>query len=169
MSPATTNDRVRPGHPADHDAIVGLEGLSGSTRRLLASDLADRERRTVVVAQRRGAIVGFAMANRQPDEVHLLDLAVGLPARRRGLARRLVAALAGAAQRDGASAMTLEVRVSNGSARRLYDSLGFATAGVRRGYYRDGEDAVIMWHHDLAALRRRATSAATHPTAGAAR
>lgn len=42
--------------------------------------------------------------------------------------------------------MTLEVRASNTSAQRLYERLGFVTAGVRKGYYSDNrEDALIMW------------------------
>ena len=46
----------------------------------------------------------------------------------------------------GVSAMTLEVRVSNLTARALYASMGFASAGIRPDYYEDnGEDAVIMW------------------------
>ena len=46
--------------------------------------------------------------------------------------------------------MTLEVRVSNLSARRLYRWFGFAPAGVRPRYYRsNNEDALIMWVHDV--------------------
>jgi ribosomal-protein-alanine N-acetyltransferase len=50
----------------------------------------------------------------------------------------------------GASALTLEVRVSNEPAKALYRRFGLAPAGVRRGYYEpDGEDALIMWAHDI--------------------
>ena len=46
--------------------------------------------------------------------------------------------------------MTLEVRVSNLGARRLYQWFGFAPAGVRPRYYRsNNEDALIMWVHDV--------------------
>lgn len=156
---------LRAAGPADRAAIAALDGLSRTTRRLLAIDLADPDRRVARVAQDQGHVVGFAMATRQPDEVHLLDLAVAPSHRSRGVARRLVAELATSAQHDGAHAMTLEVRSSNGAARRLYEALGCSTAGVRRGYYRDGEDAVIMWHRDLASLRRAAVGATTS-TAG---
>ena len=41
---------------------------------------------------------------------------------------------------------TLEVRVRNGEAIRLYERLGFQPTGMRRGYYTDNrEDALIMW------------------------
>jgi ribosomal-protein-alanine N-acetyltransferase len=45
----------------------------------------------------------------------------------------------------GAVAATLEVRSTNRSAIALYSSFGFGRAGRRRGYYRDGTDALIMW------------------------
>ena len=44
----------------------------------------------------------------------------------------------------GASAVTLEVRVSNGAARQFYRSYGFAEAYRRRAYYQDGEDAFAV-------------------------
>lgn len=48
--------------------------------------------------------------------------------------------------KEGMERMTLEVRASNTSAQRLYERLGFVTAGVRKGYYSDNrEDALIMW------------------------
>ena len=47
---------------------------------------------------------------------------------------------------QGMERMTLEVRTSNSPAQSLYKRLGFATAGVRKGYYADTqEDALIMW------------------------
>ena len=44
---------------------------------------------------------------------------------------------------------TLEVRRSNEPAIKLYRKLGFEEGGVRKGYYRFGdEDAIIMWRHE---------------------
>lgn len=47
-------------------------------------------------------------------------------------------------RRDGAESVLLEVRASNAAALHLYDSLGFERVGLRRRYYADGEDAVLM-------------------------
>lgn len=47
-------------------------------------------------------------------------------------------------RRDGAESVLLEVRASNEAALRLYDSLGFQRVGLRRRYYADGEDALLM-------------------------
>ena len=57
-----------------------------------------------------------------------------------------------AAREKGATALTLEVRASNERAQALYGRFGFATAGVRKGYYAGAdaaEDAVVMWAHDI--------------------
>jgi [ribosomal protein S18]-alanine N-acetyltransferase len=53
---------------------------------------------------------------------------------------------------DGGRGYTLEVRVSNDEAIRLYERLGFRSRGVRRGYYTDNrEDALVMWKDPLVA------------------
>jgi ribosomal-protein-alanine N-acetyltransferase len=58
------------------------------------------------------------------------------------LLRRLFDLTSGRSRRG----YTLEVRVSNTGAIKLYESLGFHSRGVRRGYYTDNrEDALIMW------------------------
>ena len=63
---------------------------------------------------------------------------------------RLLVALLCDGIRRGSSAATLEVRPSNEAARRLYERAGFAPVGARPRYYQDdGEDALIMWCHDL--------------------
>lgn len=62
------------------------------------------------------------------------------------LGHLLVATLQDLARLKGAVRMTLEVRVSNDSAIRLYERLGFKEEGIRRHYYTDNnEDASIMW------------------------
>lgn len=159
---------LRPAQPDHHDAIVALPGLAGSTRRLLAADLAGAlPRHAVVAVDEAGLVVGFAMSTRQPDEVHLLDLAVVPSARRVGIATRLVALLSSLAHTDGATAITLEVRVSNTAGRGLYRALGFDDRGTRPGYYRDGEDARILWHVDLHDLAARAGAGALGPVGAA--
>ena len=45
--------------------------------------------------------------------------------------------------------MTLEVRVSNAGAQALYTSFGFVPVGVRKKYYENVEDAIVMWAHDI--------------------
>jgi [ribosomal protein S18]-alanine N-acetyltransferase len=66
--------------------------------------------------------------------------------RRRGIARSLLERLFEVTAADLRRGYTLEVRVSNADAIRLYERLGFEARGIRRGYYTDNrEDALIMW------------------------
>ncbi len=86
------------------------------------------------------------------DELHINSLAVDERLRRRGIARRLLRGVFRDAIGAGARSATLEVRRSNEAARRLYLSLGFVVDAVRRDYYQlPREDALILWHRQLAA------------------
>lgn len=93
-------------------------------------------------------LLGYLVAMEGVEEVHLLNLTTVPLHRRRGWARRMLAALVAWAQTRGAQALWLEVRASNQAARALYEGCGFAAVGVRKGYYPDHgiqrEDAVVM-------------------------
>lgn len=78
------------------------------------------------------------------DEAHIATIASHPQWRGCGLGHRLLLGLLDAAIERGADRSTLEVRVSNATARALYDQLGYLVAGTRRRYYQDGEDALIM-------------------------
>jgi ribosomal-protein-alanine N-acetyltransferase len=92
-----------------------------------------------------GDPLGFALAWRAADELHLIDLAVAPGARRAGLGRALVSAVIAEARAGDARLILLEVRAGNAPALALYRSAGFFEHGVRRAYYSDnGEDAVEM-------------------------
>ena len=96
---------------------------------------------TYLVLEEDGKILAQVGMKRAADELHVMTLAVRPEHRRRGYARTLLEA-ALASQPD-AYRVYLEVRPSNNAARTLYDSLGFATTGLRRRYYGD-EDALLM-------------------------
>ena len=93
-------------------------------------------------------LLGYLVAMEAADEVHLLNITTVPTHRRQGHARQLMHALIGQARQQGAQSLWLEVRQSNGPARALYEALGFATTGVRKGYYPAGgarrEDALVM-------------------------
>ena len=97
-----------------------------------------------VILEEDGEVAGYYAYMHVLDEVHILNVAV-LPAYRgRGLGGRMMEDLLGSMP-DDVVAVTLEVRVGNAVARRLYEKYGFRSAGIRPGYYMDGEDAVIYW------------------------
>jgi len=90
-------------------------------------------------------LVGFLLAWRAADELHLTDLGVTLLARRRGIGRGLVAELRREGELSGARVVLLEVRESNAPAIALYSALGFQELDRRARYYSDtDEDAVVM-------------------------
>ena len=89
--------------------------------------------------------LGFLLAWRAADELHLTDLGVRESSRRRGVGRRLVSALADEARASAARVVLLEVRASNAAALALYAGIGFTELDRRAHYYADtGEDAVVM-------------------------
>ena len=91
-------------------------------------------------------LVGFAIASRYVDAWHVMNIAVAPAFRRRGIAQAMLERLFEVTGSDPRRGYTLEVRVSNTEAIRLYERLGFEARGIRRGYYTDNrEDAVIMW------------------------
>jgi ribosomal-protein-alanine N-acetyltransferase len=91
-------------------------------------------------------LVGYLIISRYVDAWHVMNIAVAPEYRRRGIARSLMERLFEVTARDARRGYTLEVRVSNEAAIRLYEELGFKTRGIRRGYYTDNrEDALIMW------------------------
>lgn len=90
-------------------------------------------------------VVGFAGFWMMAGEAHIISLAVKREFRRRGLGKLLLIELIMEAVERQAELVTLEVRVSNYEAQRLYLQYGFISKGVRRAYYTDNrEDALIM-------------------------
>lgn len=80
------------------------------------------------------------------DEAHITNIAITPAYRGQRLGELLLRHMMNAARAKGVERITLEVRVSNASAQKLYERLGFKSAGVRKGYYIDNkEDAIIMW------------------------
>jgi ribosomal-protein-alanine N-acetyltransferase len=91
------------------------------------------------------AVAGFAVASLLAPQAELESIAVAAESQRRGLARRLVAALAADLRPAQVTEVILEVRVSNLPALALYCALGFTESGRRPRYYADPvEDAVLM-------------------------
>lgn len=103
--------------------------------------------RFYLVAQGDGPIEGYGGVMMVDGDAHIMTIAVVPGRRRSGLATRMMLALIDHALACGVSHLTLEMRLSNDPARRLYEKFGFAPVGVRPGYYGD-EDALVMWALD---------------------
>lgn len=144
---------VRRMTPADVDRVVEiagtLESASDWPRRTyfeLIDPSAALPRIALVAAESiSGNVQGFAVASLVPPQSELESIAVDPAWQRRGVARRLFAALVEEIRAAQGTEVILEVRVSNSAALALYASLGFVQIGRRPRYYADPiEDAVLM-------------------------
>jgi ribosomal-protein-alanine N-acetyltransferase len=91
-------------------------------------------------------LVGYMIISRYVDAWHVMNVAVDPDHRRRGIASLLLDRLFESTDDGTRRGYTLEVRVSNEGAIKLYEEAGFRPRGIRRGYYTDNrEDALIMW------------------------
>ena len=98
-------------------------------------------------------LLGYFVAMKGVDEVHLLNITVAPAYQRQGWSRVMLDGLAVWARGQGAQYLWLEVRVSNVRAKSVYDGYGFKRVGLRKNYYPSGgqggaagtrEDAVVM-------------------------
>lgn len=137
--------------PEDLDRVVDIE--RDGFRHPWSRDLIARELShawsTTLLATAPGAadevILGFIVFWLVHDELHILNIATALEARRAGVGRALMLEAHEAGRARGARIATLEVRRSNTPAIELYRSLGYRQVGVRPNYYADeGEDAIVM-------------------------
>ncbi|HLV10594.1 MAG TPA: ribosomal protein S18-alanine N-acetyltransferase [Halanaerobiales bacterium] len=91
-------------------------------------------------------VVGYIGAWNVANELHITNLAIEQEQRRKGIAVKLIGQMIEEARIKGALRVTLEVRISNRAAIKLYKKMGFRAAGKRPRYYlNNGEDALIMW------------------------
>ncbi len=97
------------------------------------------------VALENDEVVGFAILEIVLDEGNLLDIAVDVNHRRKGVARALFEKMLEIAKEKDLSFITLEVRSSSAPAIALYEAMGFEKVGVRKNYYsKPTEDALLM-------------------------
>ena len=150
---AATEFHQPPGHivrlldAADLEACLALDqaALGGLwTREQWLKELDDGRRPCLGVVES-GRLLALACGWLVVDELHITAVAASPERRREGLGRRVLQALLDEGVRQGARNATLEVSASNPAANALYARCGFRTAGIRHGYYRNGDDALIQW------------------------
>ncbi len=131
------------------DAVVAIESRAYEhpwTRGNFADSLRSGYQAQVLLAD--GKLLGYFVAMKGVDEVHLLNITVVPEHQSQGWGRLMLDALALWSRGQGAQWLWLEVRESNERAQRIYERNGFRRVGERKGYYpaADGkrEDAVVM-------------------------
>ncbi len=98
-----------------------------------------------LVAVEDGKLVGYIGSQAVMDEADVMNVAVDMNYRRRGIGEALVKELVALLKKSGIRCLTLEVRAGNEPAVTLYEKLGFVQVGRRPGYYqKPKEDALIL-------------------------
>lgn len=134
----------------DLDAVVLIENLSFSypwKKKQFAEELKnDHSHILVATVEVDGEkkIIGYICWWIIEDEIHILNLAIHPDFRRKGVASALLENLVSYAYENRISLLTLEVRRFNSPAIQLYKKFGFRVTGIRKRYYPEGEDALIM-------------------------
>lgn len=98
----------------------------------------------LLVVDHQEEIMGYVMAAAEQGECHILSIAVKSSMRRQGIGEALLTALVKQLLEMNIFLVYLEVRENNQNARSFYKHLGFAERNVISGYYRDGENAIVM-------------------------
>lgn len=137
LRPAKAEDLVRIG---EIDVASFVQPWAAKS---FASVLVD-EKYLLLVAEKNQVVCGFGAAYTVGDEGEIATLAVDESVRGQGVGAQILQALCLWCATRGADTVFLEVRPSNQSARRLYQKFGFEDVGLRKGYYDNGEDAIIM-------------------------
>ena len=146
--------RVEPMALADLDVVQEIERRSFRTpwpSHAYRTELETNRLAHYLVARLAGRVVGYGGMWVMVDEAHITTFAVDPDFRQQGIGERLLLALLDLARARNAREATLEVRLSNLPARRLYEKYGFRPVGLRPRYYSDdNEDALIMTTEPIA-------------------
>jgi ribosomal-protein-alanine N-acetyltransferase len=134
---------------ADLPAVMKIERstfpFDAWSEGMLRGELADQPRtRHYIVAVADGEIVGYAGLAAAGDQADVQTIAVSASMQRVGVGSAMLKELLAEAARRGATAVFLEVRADNPVAQALYEHFGFERIGLRRDYYDDGTDAIMM-------------------------
>ncbi len=132
------------------DAVLAIESVAyefpWSRGNFVDSLAAGHEAQVLCGGQ--GELLGYLLALAGFEEMHLLNLTVAPGEQGRGHARCMLAWLVKTCRERRAKQLWLEVRHGNERARRVYERFGFATLGIRKGYYpaplSRREDAIVM-------------------------
>lgn len=138
--------RIAPFQLAEMEAVLAVERAcypNPWSRDLFLREY-DNPRSNVDLLWAGGELAGYLVGWYLHGELQIMNVATAPEFRRRGVGRRLLQHALERARGKGLERTLLEVRMGNAGAVALYESLGFRRDAVRRRYYADGEDAVLM-------------------------
>lgn len=109
-------------------------------------EMISKEDARYYVAEEDGRILGGCGVLMVAGEGNITNVVIAPEARNQGIGTAMLRHLMAEGDREGLTAYTLEVRVSNAAAIHVYEKLGFESAGIRPGFYeKPTEDAMIFW------------------------
>ncbi len=123
---------------------IEKESFSDPWTKEMISDTFIQENFVGLVAEDKGAVVGYIALTYCLDEAEINIIAVTRDYRRKGIATKLLNEAFLVLTKIGVDKVFLEVRKSNRSAQNLYKNNGFAVIGLRPKYYKGVEDAILM-------------------------
>lgn len=96
------------------------------------------------VAIRNDEIVGFAGIWKAIDDMHITNIVTKISKRHLGIASMLLEKLIEVSKEENVNSLTLEVNENNTYAIKLYEKYNFKKIGLRKNYYAQNENAIIM-------------------------
>ena len=142
---------IRPMSRSDIPAVAELESEIYDqpwSPRVFFDELAMANRRYLVATDGADLVLGYCGLLIVEEDAHVTTIAVAPRSRGHHLGTRLMLEMVDAAVDADTRHLTLEVRVSNDPAQKLYERFGFEPVGRRKNYYKD-EDALVMWATDI--------------------
>ncbi|HHE54202.1 MAG TPA: ribosomal-protein-alanine N-acetyltransferase [Caldithrix abyssi] len=137
--------KIRPMTLDDVGTVVRLEQqifIDAWSKESFLSEILQKDYSHPLILEVEDQLAGYAIVWRYYDELHIANFAIHPDFRQRGLGKLLMRHIL---QEFGdATFAFLEVRKSNTAAINLYQAFGFRIIQVRKNYYRDGEDALVM-------------------------
>ena len=139
---------------SDVDNVINIEekayGEHHWSKESFLNELSNDLARYYAAFDINGNLVGYAGCWQILEEVHITNIAVSPDFRRQKIGERLLRQIIDDCYKNKAKYITLEVRVSNNAAIKLYEKYGFKSLGTRKGYYQNNnEDALIMWTENI--------------------
>ncbi len=136
---------IRPMQEKDLDRVMQIEQRTFPNPWRRSFFLADMHRQDAlcVIAENENGVAGYLVAWGR-NEVHIANIAIAAELRNQGIGTELMKRALEFAKQQAAENVYLEVRVSNTGAQRFYRRFGFIPTYIRKGYYENGEDAIVM-------------------------
>lgn len=140
---------IRKMEVADVEEVIEVEKASFTTSwtaDIFYQEITENKYAHYYVLELDGKIVGYAGAWIVYEDAQITNIAIRPEYRGKKLGEKLFQFMMQLAMNEGAVRLSLEVRISNIVAQRMYRKFGLVPAGIRKSYYTDNnEDAIVMW------------------------